>query len=468
MRDLSHRRRSRVPRLLVLLLALLALAGVAALAAAALRSGPAPRIEIVPALPAIGQRTPIAVTVAEPSRGLAGVTVELVQGERRYRLAEQRFAPRPAWALWGNRTPRLELALAAGRELQADLTAGEATVRVTAERAGAWLRRPAPAVAEVALPVRLSPPALQVLSIQTYLAQGGSEAVVYRVGPTAVRSGVRAGSWFFPGHPLPGGGADERFALFAAPYDLDDARAIRLVASDEVSNEARVAFVDRFTPRRVPTGEIRLDDRFLAKVVPEILAATPAIADRGDPLASYLAINGELRRANADELVALAGRSRAEFLWRQPFTALPGGKVMSPFAERRSYLYGGREVDEQVHLGYDLASVRKAPVPAANRGVVLLARYFGIYGNTVVVDHGYGLMSLYSHLSSIAVAEGETVERGAILGATGETGLAGGDHLHFSFLLAGLPIDPVEWWDAAWIRNRIGRKLGAALPFADR
>ena len=82
----------------------------------------------------------------------------------------------------------------------------------------------------------------------------------------------------------------------------------------------------------------------------------------------------------------------------------------------------------------------------------------------MVVDHGYGLMSLYSHLSAIAVGEGETIERGAVLGTTGETGLAGGGHLHFSFLLAGLPVDPVEWWDPAWIRNRIGRKLGAALP----
>lgn len=468
MRDFPRRRRSRVPRLLVVLLLLLALAGVAALAAAALRAGPEPRIEIAPALPAIGQRTPVTVTVEEPSRGLAGVTVELVQGEKRYRLAEERFEPRPAWALWGSRTPRVELELAAGRELQQDLAAGEATVRVSAERVSAWLRRPPAAVAEQTLPVRLSPPTLQVLSTQTYLTQGGSEAVVYRVGPTAVRSGVAAGAWFFPGHPVPGGGPEERFALFAAPYDLSDPAAIRLVASDEVGNEARVAFVDRFTPRRVPEGEIRLDDRFLQKVVPEILAATPQFADRGDALASYLAINGDLRRANAGELVTLAGRGRAEFLWREPFLALPGGKVMSPFAERRSYLYEGRKVDEQVHLGYDLASVRKAPVPAANRGVVLLARYFGIYGNTVVIDHGYGLMSLYSHLSSLAVAEGETVERGAVIGATGETGLAGGDHLHFSFLLAGLPVDPVEWWDPAWIRNRIARKLGGAMPFAER
>jgi murein DD-endopeptidase MepM/ murein hydrolase activator NlpD len=139
---------------------------------------------------------------------------------------------------------------------------------------------------------------------------------------------------------------------------------------------------------------------------------------------------------------------------------------MSSFADRRTYFYRGREVDRQDHLGFDLASVRRADVPAANRGVVVLARELGIYGNAVVVDHGYGLMSLYAHLSSLAVAEGATVERGQVLGTSGETGLAGGDHLHFSFLLQGLPVRPIEWWDTHWLTDRLKRKLGAALPFA--
>ena len=138
---------------------------------------------------------------------------------------------------------------------------------------------------------------------------------------------------------------------------------------------------------------------------------------------------------------------------------------MSAFADQRTYIYEGREVDQQTHLGYDLASVAQSPVPAANRGTVAMARYFGIYGNTVVLDHGHGLMTLYSHLSSIDVEEGQEVERGATLGRTGATGLAGGDHLHFTTLVGGLPVNPTEWWDASWIRDRVARKLGPALPF---
>jgi murein DD-endopeptidase MepM/ murein hydrolase activator NlpD len=142
---------------------------------------------------------------------------------------------------------------------------------------------------------------------------------------------------------------------------------------------------------------------------------------------------------------------------------MPQSQVMAGFAEQRTYLYQGREVDRQTHLGIDLARVRQAPIPAANNGVVVLARFLGIYGDTVVIDHGYGLMTIYGHLSSIAVTEGQKVERGEIVGRTGVTGLAGGDHLHYGVMLAGFPVDPIEWSDGNWIRNRIARKLG--FPF---
>ena len=106
------------------------------------------------------------------------------------------------------------------------------------------------------------------------------------------------------------------------------------------------------------------------------------------------------------------------------------------------------------------------PVPAANDGVVVLAKYLGIYGNTVIVDHGYGLMTLYGHLSSIGVKEGDTVARSQPLGKSGATGLAGGDHLHYSVLVDGTFVIPKEWWDAHWIQDRIARKLPGTLKLA--
>ncbi len=428
-----------------------------------LRVGPPTEIEVKAELPGIGRQTPVAVRLAEPGRGLAGVRVELVQGDRSELLAERRHRPRPFWAFWGPRVSSDEIAVVVGSETVPGLEEGEATIRVTAERASTWLRHPPPAVRELTLPVRLTPPTIEVLSRQVYLAQGGSSAVVYRVGPTAVADGVRSGGYRFPGYPLPGGAEGERFALFGAPHDLEDASEIRLTAADEVGNEMAIGFLDRYLPRPPTTDTIELSDGFMARVVPEILARSPQIEDRGNLLESYLAVNRDLRRLNAEALLELAGRTAPRFLWNKPFRQLPNTQSMASFADRRTYLYEGREVDRQTHLGFDLASVRHAPVLAANRGVVLMAEYFGIYGNTVVLDHGYGLMTLYAHLSSFEVEPGREVERGEILGRTGETGLAGGDHLHFSVLLHGLQVNPLEWWDPRWIENRIAVKLAPAF-----
>ncbi len=445
---------------LVFVAFLIALGGLATF-----RTGAAPTLTLKPEVPGLGRKTPVRVAAAVAGRGLTRVRLEVVQGDRVQVVADKSYVPRPAWAFWGPLTERAEIRADVGVDNVPGLKAGEAVLRAVADRAGTWLLHPAPVVQELKVPVRLAPPALSVTSAQHYVAQGGAEAVVYRVGASSVRDGVRAGEWFFPGYPLPGGGPEDRMALFAIPYDLGDGKSARLVAEDDVDNRAEVAFIDKFFAKPFAKDRITVDDVFTNKVVPEIRANTPDLSDRGSLLENYLVINRELRGRNAKSLVEIAGQSKPQFLWKEVFLPMPNGKVMSAFADRRTFLYQGKEVDQQFHLGFDLASVQKAPVPAANAGVVVLARYFGIYGNAVVVDHGYGLMSLYAHLSSIEVAVGQEVARGQTLGQTGATGLAGGDHLHFTTLLQGLPVNPNEWWDAHWIDNRLVRKLGAALPF---
>lgn len=434
---------------------------------AAFRAGPAPDVSIEAALPGIGKRTPIRVVASEPKRGLSDVRVEFVQGERVEQLDARTYTPREAWAFWGDRTVEDEFLLEVGSETLDHLQEGPAMIRVVAKRATALLRYPQPVVRDLELEVKLRPPTLQVLSSFTYVKQGGSEAVVYTVGESSVRDGVQAGEWWFPGHPFPAGGERQRFALFGAPYDLDDRERIRLVARDDVGNEARVSFVDQFTPRPPGSDRIPVSDSFMEKVVPAIMAQTPSVKDHGNLLDNYLEINRELRKQNNATLTELSEQSTEAFLWRRRFLQMRNAKVTSDFADRRTYLYNGTEIDQQYHLGFDLASTRAAEIQAANDGIVVLARYFGIYGNTVVIDHGYGLMSLYGHLSSIAASEGQRVERGQSIGRSGATGLAGGDHLHFTMMLRGLPVDPREWWDGHWIHDRLVLKLGSALPFEE-
>ncbi len=431
----------------------------------AFRTGPMPTIEITAELAAIGRRTPVKVVAREPVRGLSRIRTELVQGDRVELLDDRVFTPRAAWNLWSAAEEENEFRIEVGTETVAGLRDGPASIRVTADAAPAWLRTAPPALETLKLDVKLRPPTLEVLSKLTYVGQGGAEAVVYRVGSDAVRHGVRAGDWFFPGSPLPGSARGERFALFGVPYDLEDPERIRLFAVDAVGNSVEAAFIDRFTPRPFKTETITLSEAFMARVVPPILASAPELGDRGGLLENYLAINGELRRKNAATLVEYAKASRPTFLWREAFLQFPNAKVMSSFADRRSYVLDGREVDRQDHLGFDLASTQQAELIAVNDGIVQMARTFGIYGNAVLIDHGFGLASLYGHLSEISVAEGAEVKRGQIVGRSGQTGLAGGDHLHFTMLLQGLPVDPREWWDAHWIEDRLDRKLGTGLPF---
>lgn len=460
-------RRKKPSRIFVWLLVLIGLGVVIFGGLAAFRAGPPPGVTLQPDLPGIGKRTPIQIVVTEKVRGLAGFRVELQQGERVELLEEREYKPLEPWQFWGHRFTREEVTVEVGSETIKGLREGDATVRVVAQRAASFLRRPEPVVEALDLPVKLRPPALQVLSMRTYAAQGGAEAVVYKVGPSSVRDGVQSGDWWFPGFPLPGGGEQDRFALFGVPYEMESSKDVGLVAYDDVGNEASAAFVDRFIPRPLKNGTIPLSDAFMSRVVPAILAQTPQLEDQGDLLQNYLMVNGQLRQLNNSTLLELAGRSTPAFLWSERFLQMRNAQVMSDFAARRTYIYNGATVDTQDHLGFDLASTAMAEIQSANDGIVLLARYLGIYGNTVVVDHGYGLMSLYGHMSSIGVEEGQQVERGQALGRSGATGLAGGDHLHFSILLQGLPVNPREWWDAHWIHDRLKLKLGDALPFED-
>jgi murein DD-endopeptidase MepM/ murein hydrolase activator NlpD len=441
----------------------LALLVVAGALFATFYTGAAPKVAVEPAMPGIGKRTPIKIRIEEPQR-VEKVKVEVVQNMDVKPVEERAFDPQPTWKFWGS-PPPVEMSVDIGRDTVKGLRSGQATVRVTAERAGSFLRRPAPVVTEVNLPVRLAPPTLGVVSTFHYTAQGGSEAVVYRVGEGAVRDGVQSGAWWFPGFPLPGGDKQLRFALFAIPYDMTDASTIRLVAVDEVGNRAEAGFVDKFTPRPLKTDTINVNDAFLNKVVPEIMSQTPEVEDKGDLLQNYLQINRDLRKKNAQTLKELAAKSAPRFLWNKPFLPMMNAAITAAFADRRTYVYNGKDIDQQDHLGFDMASVERDAILASNSGTVVLARFFGIYGNAVVIDHGYGLQSLYGHLSSIGVREGQQVERGRELGRSGQTGLAGGDHLHYTLLLQGLAVTPVEWWDPHWIEDRVARKLGPALPY---
>ncbi|MEM7677544.1 MAG: M23 family metallopeptidase [Myxococcota bacterium] len=422
------------------------------------RAGGQPTIEITAAKEAVSQETTIDVVVREPVRGLAAVSVVMKQNDKTFELVEESFTPQPAWASWQPKTDEKSVTVKVGKAHQTTLEEGPATVEVRVSGAGTWLYDAPEATASKTLQVRLKPPPLAVTASEVYVMQGGAEVVTYSVGPTSVKDGVVAGEWFFKGYPHPNGDKSERIALFAVPYDMSNVDDVRVIAEDDVGNRAEAEFINNFRPKPYNTDTINVSTAVMKALVPKIRARTPDLPDKGSLLANYVAINRDLRKANNQRLRVLAQKTQPKFLWRKSFVQM-SAKVVSSFADRRTYLFEGRKIDQQDHLGFDLASVRRAEVPAANDGIVVMAEYLGIYGRALVIDHGMGLMSLYAHCSSISVEVGDRVKRGQTVARTGVSGLALGDHLHFTMLLSGLPVTPLEWWDGHWIQDRIVRKL---------
>jgi murein DD-endopeptidase MepM/ murein hydrolase activator NlpD len=436
---------------------------------------------VVDAPASVGDRAAFTVVVTEPARGIVDVVVSLEgAGVTKRILGEVHNAP-PA-------SPRAEplqtearIDVVVGKSVLPELSEGTLKLTVSASRAPSWLRKPEPVSVEKTITVRLTPPTVTPMSSFVHVAQGGSEVVVYEVGPTSVSDGVvvaHAGGppWIFKGFALPGGPPTRHFAFFALPYDdtgpeADVKARVSLFAQDELGNRSTAAFVHKYLPRPMGTDAIELKDPFLQKVTSEIYGQTPTLArpsvSGGVLLDDYLVLNRKLRQTNNAFLVELAQKSPAKFFWTKAFQPFGDAAIKGAFADRRTYTRDGAPVDTQDHLGFDLARVERTPVNAGNDGVTAFAGYFGIYGNCVVLDHGFGVMTLYAHLSAMNVKEGDVVTRGQTLGLTGATGLAGGDHLHFTTLVGGYAVNPIEWWDSHWIKDRVKLKLGDAFAFVD-
>jgi murein DD-endopeptidase MepM/ murein hydrolase activator NlpD len=438
-----------------------------------------PSIEIREPSKAVGMSTPLDVVVTAPRGNLSRLDVAIEQNGQQYPLfglAAAGTAAQGGASLKQEAEDKVRVTGAVGRKNVAALRGGPARIVVTAERPVMFGLRRVRSQAARDVVVFLEPPRVSVVSVHHFVNHGGAEVVVYRATPPEVESGVRVGDVTYPGFPAAGAGIPAndpalKVAFFALLWDQDLNAPISVFARDTAGNEGRATFEYRVFPKPFKKSRIEINDTFLQRVVPGILEHTPdlKVENPSDLVSSFLTINGTLRKRNAEAIAALAKDTSPKMLWEGPFAQLTNSQVEASFADQRTYFYAGKEIDRQVHLGFDLAVTANVAVAAANKGTVVYADFLGIYGNTVVVDHGMGLQSLYAHLSSIEVKPGDTVQRGQTVGRSGMTGLAGGDHLHFTMLLNGHPVTPVDWWSQQWVEDRVLRKFreaGAPAPAA--
>jgi murein DD-endopeptidase MepM/ murein hydrolase activator NlpD len=443
----SQRSRTKSWFVLVLLLLLAVVGSVSYLAWR--QSVGAPRA-VVQAPRSIGHNASFTVTLEAVRGNMRRAVVRIVQAGAPITLATSEA-----------RTPRVELPVSVAATA-AGLKEGKATLEVLASD-DFWRpwRLKESAIVSQPVTIDLTPPRVEILGSTRYVSPGGAVMIAFRAAD-ASRVDVSVGPRVFPSFLYGPADKGARVALIALPWNFAAGTPLTVTARDEAGNTATRTVPAELKPRAFPRDTITLTEGFLQAKVPELLPQRPP----SQPLIDgFLVINRDQRRQAEEEKIKIGARTAEAPLWEGPFTQPRNTKVFSNFAEARTYMYQGRAVDTQVHVGFDLASTKQSPVPAANAGQVAFAGPLTIYGNTVIVDHGLGLQTLYAHLSSIDVKAGDKIARGQELGRSGTTGLAVGDHLHFEILVSGVSVTPIEWWDGKWIRDRVNRPLKeAGLP----
>ena len=443
----SDRPGRRFPIVAVLILIVIAaIAGGAYYLRPRLESVP-PQITVSPDVDVLGV-APLEIGITDKETGLRAVTATLTQGGTAHSLASEQFEP-----------PASEKKIAVVVAKVSGVKEGPAVLRVTARDASLWHYFSGnEAVLEKNLTIDITPPTLELIADDRYVNFGGVGVIVYKASADTVTSGVKVGDYFFPGFPGQVKDHPEHFlALFAHPYNAPPDARPTLVATDKAGNTRELRIAYELKNVRYKKSTLALSDAFLQNKVAPLLADVPA--RQGAAKDVFVAVNKRLRKENEDRITAITTKATPSILWKDAFAQLSNSKVEANFADQRTYTYNGETIDTAYHLGYDLSVTKHYPVEASNSGTVAFTGDLGIYGNAVILDHGLGLFTLYGHLSSIDVNVGDSIAKRQILGKTGETGLAAGDHLHFGIYLDGVAVLPVEWWDEKWIDDNIKPKL---------
>jgi hypothetical protein len=406
-----------------------------------------PSISFPAPISTIGQVTPVTVHATDP-RGIRSISATVEQDGASYPVWQMAQPSKAKEATWK---------FTAGVKTTPQLKDGKAKLIVEAA-SNDLLRRSARVEQNVT--VVTQPPSVSVDSEQHYIYIGMADLATFNVTGAYTAAGVRVGDQSYRAWPMPGG-KPGLFSLFAFAWNMPQSTIPMVFASNGAGNDVTSPITVIFPKKEQPhytVHDLQVSEAFMQKVVGEL---DPN--GSGDMVARFVRINTEMRKSNNKTLSDLRLKTADHFLFTQPFARQSHSQAEATFADLRNYIYQGKKIDQQVHLGYDLAVTQHVGVEASNDGRVVWAAPLGIYGNCIVVDHGYGLQTIYGHMSHFDVHEGDLVKRGQIMGQSGMTGMAGGDHIHFAMQLDGVQIDPKEWWDPHWIQDHITRRLDVGM-----
>ena len=313
-------------------------------------------------------------------------------------------------------------------------------------------------------------PTVFVINNSYKITKGGAALVVFKADDENMDSlyiETNSGKRYYPTPYY----KDGYYVSLVAWPRQDEQFSADIIATDKAGNfsKERVRFF--LQNRKYKISTIQLSDNFLGGKVTNLAQMYSRDYDQMKPIERFMFVNQTLRDENNDKISSAATKRPSALLGQKrltPFYPLKNGAAVASFGDYRKYSYNGEIVSESYHLGLDLASTAQANIVSTNGGRVVFDEENGIYGQTIIIDHGLGLFTLYSHCSSLAVRQGDEVKGGDVIGKTGTTGFAFGDHLHFGVLVQGVEVRPEEWMDAPWMSDNVYTVLDNAKKLIDR
>jgi murein DD-endopeptidase MepM/ murein hydrolase activator NlpD len=309
------------------------------------------------------------------------------------------------------------------------------------------------------LNIDMTPPQIFLLTSTNHINPGGTCAIVYRTSKPVITSGTKVENYFSPGYPAIISDKPCIVSYFALPIEARHGGTnIKITAQDQAGNETSVNLPCLIKNKKFRSDKMVLSESFLQQKMPEFQSQNPSLQGK-TALEIFTYVNRTMRADNDNTIRDICQKTNPKQLWEGTFLRMKNAAPMALYGDKRSYQYQGQAIGESTHMGVDLASTANAPVEAANHGIVAYTGYLGIYGNMIIVDHGLGIFTLYGHLNSIDIKNGQEVKKGDIMGHTGVSGLAGGDHLHFGIIVGKQFVNPQEWWDPHWIADNVSKKM---------
>ncbi|MDY6820856.1 MAG: M23 family metallopeptidase [Deferribacterota bacterium] len=414
-----------------------------------------PVIAIKPDITFLSSSQALDISAKDIKSGLKSISIELIQDDKSKVL----YSKRLKGSLFNYNKNKKKYSIEFMLEpLKLDFYNGDAKLIIIARDYSwrSWFKGNSAKISKD-ITIDAEPPVVEVLTSNHYISPGGSALVIYKLNEKTKKSGVIIDNKFFPGYSGYFKNNNIYLCFFALDYNKHKVDQLYVQAVDLAGNISKKGFDCYIKSKHFDHEVLDITDSFLSRKLPEFEKYVD-FDPKETKIEKYLEINNRLRSKSYKELFTLSGKSENKMYWSGAFLRNKGATTAN-FADQRSYRYKGKIIDKEVHMGVDIASFKHAPVKAANNGKVVLTKAIGIFGDTVVIDHGFGLFSMYSHLSKISVKNNQIVSKGDIIGNTGMTGLAGGDHLHYGMFINKTFINPIEWWDENWISNNIITKL---------